>query len=398
MTHLLKKGIASLKEEGLRKTLPKVHRKYATWRRRRQITGKRLFAQARSEADKNVVKILFELDGGIGDYIVAANYIYHFHQKFCRAPIDIDVLLDGNSNAGSALFQNDSFINHYYCDDLPKNCGGYDLYIEIIRYPDILHKDAQKLKRLVPELAGYILICENFKSQFPHFFQEKVMMAPQYTQFEIMKGRTRVQQPDISGYLGIPPAFDVPIHVDDHEYAFLKGMDLTSKTYITLHRGCDLKHSAQSTKLWPTEYYSVLAAEIKRHYPQYTLVQLGASRDRCQDIDGTDMNLVGETSLEEVKVLLKHSKLHIDCEGGMVHLRSALHGGPSIVLFGPTSPEYFGYIENRNLRGGGCKHWCEWLSRDWMEHCLLGQDNPSCMQSITPERVMKEVRSVLGEE
>lgn len=41
---------------------------------------------------------------------------------------------------------------------------------------------------------------------------------------------------------------------------------------------------------------------------------------------------------EKLKVILKHAKLHIDSEGGLVHLRHAIKGGPSVVLFGPTSP------------------------------------------------------------
>ena len=111
------------------------------------------------------------------------------------------------------------------------------------------------------------------------------------------------------------------------------------------------------------------------------------------------MDLVGKTNLEQIKPILQHALVHIDGEGGMVHLRHALGGGRSVVLFGPTSSEFFGYSENKNLVGGGCAVWCEWALNKWQEGCLRGSyETPPCMASITPEMVMEAADSIIREE
>ena len=127
------------------------------------------------------------------------------------------------------------------------------------------------------------------------------------------------------------------------------------------------------------------------------IVQLGFSEDRCPKFNNIDIDLIGKTSLEEVKIILNNSIIHIDGEGGMVHLRHALHGGKSIVLFGATSPEFYGYSENINLRGDGCSHWCEWITENWQAKCARGYDRPPCSYSLTPETVYNEFKKAWRE-
>ena len=82
----------------------------------------------------------------------------------------------------------------------------------------------------------------------------------------------------------------------------------------------------------------------------------------------------------------------------MVHLRHALKGGRSVVMFGPTSSEFFGYSENENIVGNGCDTWCEWAVYNWQEGCLRGYSNAPCMASIIPEKVMLSVEKIITEE
>jgi ADP-heptose:LPS heptosyltransferase len=110
---------------------------------------------------------------------------------------------------------------------------------------------------------------------------------------------------------------------------------------------------------------------------------------------GIDINLVGKTDMERVKMLLKNSLVHIDGEGGFTHLRRALNGGKSIVFFGATSREFFGYKGNENLKGNGCDHPCEWLTKDWLNHCPRGYIEPPCMTSITPAMAMNAFRGIV---
>ena len=101
------------------------------------------------------------------------------------------------------------------------------------------------------------------------------------------------------------------------------------------------------------------------------------------------LNLSGQTSFDELLVLLKHAKLHVGPEGGMIHMRHALCGLPSCVLFGPTSATFYGYAENHNLETGGvCISSCEWMVDHWQGICLKTNSN-ICkkLQALGPEAV-----------
>ena len=106
---------------------------------------------------------------------------------------------------------------------------------------------------------------------------------------------------------------------------------------------------------------------------------------------------MGKTSLEQVKVILKNSCLHIDNEGGYTHIRHAISGGKTAVLFGPTSVDFFGYSDNINIKGEGCETFCEWCTANWQEVCVRGFTYPPCMYSITPEAVFRRISSYLKE-
>ena len=134
---------------------------------------------------------------------------------------------------------------------------------------------------------------------------------------------------------------------------------------------------------------------IRERYPELAVVQLGVSRERCPAMEGVSVDLIGKSSIEQVKNLLKISAVHIDCEGGFVHLRHALNGGPAVVLFGPTPKRFFGYSENINIRGDGCPEPCEWKTADWQIRCVNGFEKQPCMLSISPEKVMDEILKLI---
>lgn len=84
---------------------------------------------------------------------------------------------------------------------------------------------------------------------------------------------------------------------------------------------------------------------------------------------------------------------HLDYvnEEKIKQLRHFLSGSPSCVLFGPTSPNVFGYSENINLKSNYCKFWCEWLSPNWQNECFAGFKNPLCMNGLNPEFVFNSI-------
>ena len=99
--------------------------------------------------------------------------------------------------------------------------------------------------------------------------------------------------------------------------------------------------------------------------------------------ENADRYLLGE-SLELMKYVFKNSLLHVDCEGGPVHLASQL-GTKCVVLFGVTDVNYFGYKQNINIVSEICSP-CYWVWESNKE-CLLKSKEPLCMLSITPQKV-----------
>lgn len=160
--------------------------------------------------------------------------------------------------------------------------------------------------------------------------------------------------------------------------------------YITINCGNgDCADSSLIAKSWPARYYDDLAANIAETYPNTYIVQLGDSGAR--KINGCNEYLLGR-EFPFVMHVLKHSYLHIDIEGGLVHMASQL-GTRCIVLFGPTIPGYYGYENNINLRAGNCRN-CFGLYSD-VNKCARGMKEPECMYSIMPEMVFEYVKKEL---
>lgn len=107
------------------------------------------------------------------------------------------------------------------------------------------------------------------------------------------------------------------------------------------------------------------------------------SQGGVEKIENADVHLLGK-NLELVKYILKNSLLHIDCEGGLVHLASQL-GTKCVVLFGATDVDYYSYRQNINLVAEICTPcYMAWSSGS---ECLLKSKEPPCMLSITPQKV-----------
>lgn len=176
------------------------------------------------------------------------------------------------------------------------------------------------------------------------------------------------------------------MHIEDNLYEDLG-------CYLTVNAGSGKvpgHHSAHQTKEWEYENFVELISNIKKTYPQIKVIQIGGADSTL--IQGVDKGIFGE-SLNYIKGLLKNAMVHIDTEGGMVHLATQL-GTKCIVLFGPTPMEYYGYQQNINIKAGNC-HGCMGVSSDWYTKCPL-HESPECMKKITSKMVFDEVKKMIG--
>ena len=134
-------------------------------------------------------------------------------------------------------------------------------------------------------------------------------------------------------------------------------------------------------KEWPTKYYVEFIALLKSKMPEITVVQTGGNG--VEKLENADRQLLG-TDLELTKYILKNSLLHVDCEGGPVHLASQL-GTKCAVLFGVTDVNFYGFNQNINIVSEVCSP-C-YFAWNTDSECLLGSKEPLCMLSITPQKV-----------
>lgn len=166
---------------------------------------------------------------------------------------------------------------------------------------------------------------------------------------------------------------------------------LALRKYVTVNlSNGSCTDGSKIAKTWPQNYYERLLALLKEHYPGVNVVQLGDASAR--PLDNADLHILGQP-LGLVEHILANAILHVDIEGGLVHLATQL-GTKCAVLFGPTPMEYYGYEQNINISAGNC-HGCYGCYVD-VNRCARGLAEPECMLAITPELVMSEIAGYMS--
>lgn len=153
---------------------------------------------------------------------------------------------------------------------------------------------------------------------------------------------------------------------------------LLDRPYVTIHHGADRNMSGANglqTKNLPISKWLDVVARVKA--AGLLVAQLGEAHEQL--VDGVDADLRGKCSLAQSAMVLRHAQVHIDTEGGLVHVARAV-GTPSVVAFGPTSLPFFGYPENINVAAKVCGD-CWWTSRDWSVRCPRELPAVMCMES-----------------
>jgi len=176
-----------------------------------------------------------------------------------------------------------------------------------------------------------------------------------------------------------------PLEADDH---FPAKQMLSRKQYISVHNGFDVSQvtaGGGATKAY--RHFDRVISLIKEQRADLFFVQLGASTS--VEIAGTDLNLVGKTNLRQATSIIKDAACHLDNERGLVTIASCF-GTPCVVVYGPSSADYFAYTGNvavRPIECGGC--W--WTSDDWIVRCPRGMSDPVCMDKQPPEAIAHAV-------
>lgn len=352
-----------------------------------------LKTQKITKAD-NCLYINCLLFGGIGDILLSFLYVKKIIEKVdCK--YQLHLFIQQSTEAIKYLFKY-SGIPFQISNISQSEKYQSDIEIKLdVQFPLIKIFNEKKVRTISKFIPYYY----QKLSSFNMFYTDNIKQADKVflqQAFLHIKDKTRISAMDVGNILGIKDDDTIQLNSPEKDCEILKRYHLNTKKYITLARNCDINNkNPESTRFWPVHYYAELVKLLKIEFPEIPLIQLGYSSDRSKAIPNIDINLVGKTNFSEMLALLKYSSLHIDTEGGYIHLRHFLCREPSVVLFGPTSPQTKGYPENINIRNTNCNcQFCEWLIGDnWQSHCIKS-DSPlsSCMASIYPSFVLKEIK------
>jgi hypothetical protein len=336
--------------------------------------------RSRPRVPGSALSMMVVVSGGLGDLIVIGRFLRDLAAY--AEPFTFDVFAATPDLARWVFAEIPGFGDAYL--DVMQDVGGWSYDIRLfLNQLAVVHYESvqwQKLKKAKRFLEVVTTMGKVRHQGLEPYVQYHPRMDNGLARLAVYRGRSRR---DFLHYMaGIEFGGDrLNIEADD---TIVERLGLNDVPYITVHNGFDTNFviSAQrATKCYP--HFSEVVSHIKQERPDLVIVQLGTVTSEC--ISSVDLNLIGKTNLKEVAGLLKRAVLHLDNEGGLVHLAGSL-GGRSLVVFGPTPSDYFGYPENINIDPIMCGG-CWWIDELWMNRCIRGYDKPACVFEQPPEKV-----------
>lgn len=356
--------------------------------------------QFSSELSSDSIAII--LYGGIGDLLVAKMWIDKLIRKYELNKSKVDLYFSESNMVDAALIfrEYNDFVSILSIDDFSKKVlfNNYTFILRFCIIPEILAVAEDGLSCLNEGLRDYFFrLKELCQKNYNRGFYTARDYHKTLQKFFIQKERTLYHTAyDVLGDLGASDSDKTNICIERHnEEEFINSIGLDAKTYITLNTGLNNEYMNKSnTREWSFGKWEELAKYIKSEYPEIKIVQVGLKVSEKDDIPA-DVHLNGKTNLEQIATVLKHSLIHIDYDGGLIHVNHMV-GGKSIVLMGPTSSENHEYPENIYINSSACEA-CEWTTADWLSVCPKGEINPRCMDRITIDMVMTEIEKIVKE-
>lgn len=330
------------------------------------------------------------IGAGFGDAIISKKIIVTLG-RLAGPKCRIDIYVHDNTyNFVRGLFLDVPFVKKIYKESVysfSRYFQSYDLSIIPLYILAISHFDfdslVRKNKSFAERMAELKKYLDNSGLKNRHPLDNSIL----YARAEKL-GQNAYTVHSHGGILPIEDTkVDIPLLPEFEEaYRNLFSQD-KDFNFITLNYGWGMnKHNDAFVpcKIWPYEYYCRLASMIKEKYPSIRLVQI--AKGEAPRIPSTDM-ILKDLDMEVLKYVLRYSLLHIDSEGGMVHLATQL-GTKCLVAFGPTPVHFFGYESNINVVSKKCSDCC-FLHEDFAS-CFRGLREPECMYSLTPEMMFKK--------
>jgi len=346
------------------------------------------------------LNILFYPGGGLGDSIVSLPVLNALHEYYGSYG-QTDVITGQNIEALREIYYGIPFIG----DILPCPPGTElafgDIYDVVASANEMVN---MQIKNAAPDLVpDFMEMLQTHgvarRNKFGIINHVHNVLNNQLANHAVLLGLDRRSLPlysmGLMNYQNTVPS----MQLRPRALATLTTQCLSPRGYITVQDGWDANFPLKTldtrpTKVWSAAAWAALVAELKVLHPDKKIVQLGSPKTG-EDIIGVDLNLRGKINLRDALAILKYAALHIDTEGGLVHMARGLHTR-SLVLFGPTNEKFFGYKRNKNLVPP-CTN-CWWLTNDWMSDCVRDLAVPECMTYHTPAAVANAASISLAQE
>lgn len=346
-------------------------------------------ARLRADMMPDVPYLAFVLTGGIGDYIVIARFIRDLGAHI--GAMKFDTFSPNPTLAAWAFARIPGFNAAYYDIAFDHVIREYDVgmrlnqfaivYDEHIRWTSVRRSNG--LTKVIDNLMRYRPKIEVFVERHPYMDNYLARAA-------VFGNATRQDYLHKIAGLSYGGA-RLPLAQEPN---VLSRMGLHQRQYVTIHNGFDtgfVINGHRATKCYP--HFGAVVARLKRSFPDLQFIQVGTVTSEL--IQECDQVLLNKTSLDEVVSLLANAVLHIDNEGGLVHLAACL-GTRSVVVFGPTPSDYFGYPNNVNIDPPVCGN-CWWMTQTWMDLCPKRYETARCMTEQSPEVVADQaIRALAG--
>jgi heptosyltransferase-1 len=154
--------------------------------------------------------------------------------------------------------------------------------------------------------------------------------------------------------------------------------------YVVLNVG-----ATKAANRWTAEGFAALAASLKERRSLASVLTGGpedvAMARRIRSLgQGPIIDLVGKTTIAELKEIIAGSLAVVSCDTGPMHLAVAL-GREVVALMGPSDPTRTGPLRGRVVR----------LDLACMPCNRRSCKDPRCMLGITHEMVMRELEEIL---
>jgi ADP-heptose:LPS heptosyltransferase/SAM-dependent methyltransferase len=333
------------------------------------------------------------LSGGIGDLIIAGSVIKELHASVPNLSIDI---YSNTPDVARFVFNDARFINAVHeGNGFKTRSNKYHASAKIGTFLEFNIRDRENLARKRPDFASLLTRAVQRQAQYRGLIKQHPNLDGFWGRIAGEKGLNRVTTLQYFACLPTDEKVQFFLSPDPKENGLIR-MEPNGfyRPYITIHDGYDNNFNSptkMATKCWPIDYWKKLVKLIKIAHPGLMVVQLGGSNSRA--VPGVDHNLIGKTTLGQVANIIKQGFLHIDGDSGLVHIARAVHT-KSVVIFGPTNADFFGYRGNANICSTECRD-CWWQTPAWLSQCPRGLAEPACMRSIRSEQVAEAVGDCL---